>query len=87
MSDFTLLDLLAAENHPLGKDEERLAILDAIQQAANANHGGVHASWVRQYLPADVNPHRVGAVMSALVKQGTLIDTGEVLRSDGSWQN
>ncbi|MFA5636850.1 MAG: hypothetical protein WC977_13215 [Anaerovoracaceae bacterium] len=74
--DYSRLDLIADEPGPL-KDEEREGIVEAIRHAASDGGGRFHAGTVRPYLPEKVDPHRVGAIVSALAKTGAFIKTGE----------
>ncbi len=78
-ADYSLLDLLADDPSTLA-ELDRDAICAAIRQAAKRD-GQVTAATVRAALDRPVNPHRIGAVVSGLVKRGALIDTGRVARS------
>ena len=61
---------------------DREAICRAICLVAAATGGIVTAPQVRAELKRNVNPHRIGAVMSGFAKRGILVDTGRVVRSD-----
>lgn len=55
---------------------QREAIIDAVKCAASENNGLVAAAAVRAAMKRPVAPHRIGAVISGLVKRGVLVDTG-----------
>lgn len=54
--------------------------------AANAAHGRVTAATVRANLDRDVNPHRIGAVMSVLARRGVLKRTRRIALSGNTAQ-
>lgn len=78
--EYAILDQIAGEPAPAGHLQNE-AVKRAVVAAADENGGEVTAATVRPHVPAWVEPHRVGAVISALVKSGALIDTGRVQRS------
>ncbi len=85
--DYSILDQLANEPAPRGHAESTLIRL-AVIAAACDNGGIVTAATLRPLLPETVNPHRIGAVVSALVKQGILVRTGRYAESSNrKWRN
>lgn len=70
------IDAVAANPYPWATDD-RAAVLDAIASAARETDYYVHISDVRYYMRRQVDPHMVGAVICALVRQGVLVGTGE----------
>lgn len=74
------LDALAGDPS-VSKTLSRQAVILAINAAADDHRGRVTAAWVRPHLPAWVNPSQVGAVISALSKQGLLTRTTEICES------
>ena len=70
------IDSVATDWRPSARDD-RVAIHDAIERAAAANNGEVHIADVRAHLTRDVDPHRIGAAICALVRQGVLVGTGQ----------
>ena len=81
--DVETLDFLEAlaEDPSVSKTLSRQAVILAINTAAENHRGRVSAAWVRPHLPAWVNPSQVGAVISALSKQGLLSRTTEICES------
>lgn len=69
------IDSVATDWRPSARDD-RVAIHDAIERAAAANDGEVHIADVRAHLDRDVDPHRIGAAICALVRSGVLVGTG-----------
>lgn len=68
--------------------EDRDVVLHAIAYTAADCGGLVHATDVRRHLSRDVNPCVIGAVVTALVRQGVLEDTGWVRRlGEGTMRN
>lgn len=81
-ADYSLLDFLA--NDPETRAAaEREVICDAVNAAAR-DLVTFSAFDVRCRLARDVNPHRVGAVISGLVKSGVLVKTGMFAESGNS---
>lgn len=79
---FAILDDLANDPGVLAH-MRRQAVVTAIRLAALAD-GTFHAGTMRPHLPKppyDVNPHSVGAVVSALVKTGAIRKTGRYAES------
>ena len=76
------LDAVATDWRPSARDDLE-AIYEAIERAAAANDGHVHIADVRAHLERDVDPHRVGAAICALVRQGVLVGTGKY-RANGN---
>lgn len=74
------LDALAGDPS-VSKTMSRQAVILAINTAADNHRGRVSAAWVRPHLPTWVNPSQVGAVISALSKQGLLARTTEICES------
>ena len=64
-----------ADPHPW-REDDRHVVLDAVNDAAAANNGLVHAADVRDRLARDVGPTMPGAIICALVRQGRLVSTG-----------
>lgn len=82
--DFTLLDEIAADPSTRNAATMR-AIYRAILDAALDNGGEVHASTVREHLPAYLkSEHRIGNAFSQLVRCNAITDTGEVRRSENA---
>jgi hypothetical protein len=77
--DVTRLDLIADEPAPL-KVVQRRAIIEAIRDATEETLY-FHAGTLRPHLPAGLDPHRIGAVISTLLKDDLIIDTGRAARS------
>lgn len=69
------LDAVVLDWRPSRRDSRR-AIVRAITRAASAHRGLVHAATVREYLPSEVTPTQIGAVVCALVRRGYLVPTG-----------
>jgi hypothetical protein len=69
------LDVVVADWRPT-REQSRAAIVKAVHKAAGDHRGLVHAAAVREHLPQWCNPHQVGAVICALVRQGYLVPTG-----------
>ncbi|EYR64275.1 hypothetical protein N866_13575 [Actinotalea ferrariae CF5-4] len=81
------LDALAADWRPWAV-ADRAVVLAAVEAAAAASGGEVHASTVREHLAREVGPHVPGGVICALVRQRVLVDTGQVRPSgDGTKRN
>ena len=76
------LDVVATDWRPSARDD-REAIYEAIERAAADNNGEVHIADVRQNLDRDVDPHRIGAAICHLVRQGVLVGTGK-FRDNGN---
>ena len=72
------IDQVATDPYPF-RNLDRTLILSAIDRAAAKHDGLVHASWVRPLLPTYVDPHSIGAVICALVRQRALVGTGVYL--------
>lgn len=53
--------------------DDRAAVRRAVAICAAERRGLVHIAYVRPHLPADVAPHVIGAVMSALHTTGHLV--------------
>lgn len=70
-----VLDAVASDWRP-SRVEARRAIREAIHRAAQDNRGLVHIAQVRPHLPEWIDPHQVGALLSALTRKGYLIPTG-----------
>lgn len=86
IDDWTTVDALADDPSVLAA-LDREAICAAIRVASSTRHrnGVVTASTIRDELAESkrpVNPHRIGAVVSGLVRSGALIDTGRTSRSN-----
>lgn len=81
--EYAVLDHLAHDPSPT-KADHLAAIRRAVLAAAEANGGIVTAATIRPHLPEWVDKHRIGAVISALVRAQALIDTGRVARSGDS---
>lgn len=75
------IDAVSQDWRP-GAEDDRAAIRAAIQAAADESGGFVHAADVRRHLAREVNPHAMGAVICALVRQGVLVNT-ETVRDNG----
>ena len=75
------LDVVASDHR---HHNSRDAIRRAINTVARNNDGYVHISDVRPLLPPWVNPHQVGAYMTALVRQRHLIGTGTYRPSENT---
>lgn len=75
------IDAVARDWRPW-RVEDRAVVLAAVDAAAAANDGEVHIADVRERLARDVDPHTVGAVICALVRQRVLVGTG-VFRPNG----
>lgn len=90
MSDYTLLDALAEDLAIPSRVDDRDGIVSAIK-AATKTSPLFHAGTMREHLPKpphEVDPHRVGAVVSALVKSGAIVKTGEyALSGNGPQRN
>lgn len=71
-----VLDSVAVDWRPSARDD-RAAIHAAIEATAAANDGLVHIADVRTHLDRDVDPHRIGAAICALVRRGVLVGTGQ----------
>ena len=69
------LDAVASDWRPSARDD-LAAIYEAIEYTASVCNGEVHIADVRAHLTRDVDPHRVGAAICALVRQGVLVGTG-----------
>lgn len=76
------IDAVAESPWPWATDD-RAAVLDAVAAAARVAHGYVHISDVRAHLRREVDPHMVGAVICALVRQRVLANTG-MYRASGN---
>lgn len=63
--------------------DDRAAVRAAVTRAASEHGGYVHASWIRPHLPADVEPHVVGAVVGALHRSGHLAPTSRPALPNG----
>lgn len=83
MSDYTLLDALAEDLAIPSRVDDRDAILGAIR-SATASSPFFHAGTMREFLPATVAPHRIGAIVSALVKTGAIVKTRDYALSGNS---
>lgn len=59
--------------------DDRTAVLAAIEITAAQHDGLVHIAWVRSHLDRQVDPHTLGAVICALVRQRVLAGTGRYL--------
>lgn len=77
------LDAIAHDWRPWAVDD-RAAVLAAVEAAAAANNGLVHAATVRQHLERDVSPYVIGAVICALVRQHVLVGTGQLAPNGGT---
>ncbi|MBE3133855.1 MAG: hypothetical protein IMZ55_10290 [Acidobacteria bacterium] len=87
MSDYTLLDALAEDLAIPSRVDDRDAILSAIR-AATISSPFFHAGTMRPGIPEGVDPHRIGAIVSALVKTGVIVKTGEyALSGNGPQRN
>lgn len=64
---------------------EREALLEAIR-ATHQENGVVTARTIRAHIQRPITPHRVGAVISALVKRGVLVATDQIDRSGNTAQ-
>lgn len=71
-----LLDVLANDVRPIDT-ETREALLDAVRAAAREHDGLVSIAWIRPHLPEWAQWPGLGAFVSALVRQGTLVWTGQ----------
>lgn len=78
--DFTLLDLLAAEP-TITRAQHATEVRRAVARVARMTGGIVTAATLRDQTPEWVDAHVRGAVVSALVKQGVLVDTGRTVKS------
>lgn len=76
------IDVVATDWRP-SRVEARVEILRAIDLVAAQNDGLVHTSWMRPHLPSWIDPHQIGAMVCALVRQRVLVDTGRVLPNGG----
>lgn len=71
--DWTLVDQVAADPSILAA-LDRVAICVAILDAHDTSPTGtVTAATIRAHLERPVNPHRIGAVISALANRGVLV--------------
>lgn len=71
-----LLDVLANDVRPIDT-ETREALLAAVHAAAAEHDGLVSIAWIRPHLPKWAQWPGLGAFVSALVRQGVLVWTGE----------
>lgn len=78
--DWTLVNQIFTDPAPLPTNHRNDVIL-AIIRCAREHAGEVHASWVREYLPLDCDPHLRGNVMANLANRGILARTGRYLPS------
>lgn len=81
--DWTLVHQVYTDPSPLPTNHRNDVIL-AIILCAKDHDNEVHASWVREYLPLDCDPHLRGNVMANLSRKGILARTGRYLPSGDS---
>jgi len=78
--DWTLVNQVYSEPSPIA-DNHRREVLRAVLVCARRHGGEVHAAWIRPLLPAGVNEHLIGNVMSQLSRAAILVETGRDLPS------
>ena len=78
-----VLPAVAADDSIPNRTDSRAAICAAITRAAAEHHRYVHASWVRPYLPAWINPPQIGAIVGALQRSGHLTQTSRPALPNG----
>ena len=76
------IDAVAADWRPWRVDDRRV-VLAAVEQVAAECDGLVHIADVRERLAREVDPHTIGAVICALVRQRVLVDTGATRPNGG----
>lgn len=83
---FETLAAVASDWRPSRREARRL-IRRAIARCAALHGGKVHISWFREELPAWIDPHQIGATISALHHTGHLASAGEWLPNGGGSGN
>ena len=79
------LDAIAGEHRPIDH-ETREAVLDAVHAAAIEHGGRVTIATIRPHLPAWARTQSLGAFISALVRKGVLVWTGEITTNGNAKQ-
>ena len=80
IEDWSIVDQLAHEPSP-AKEQHAIEVRRAVARVARMTGGIVTAATLRDQTPEWVDAHVRGAVVSALVKQGVLVDTGRTVKS------
>lgn len=76
------IDITAADWRP-SRVSARAAIRAAVEVVAGSHDGLVHIADVRPLIPKWADPHQVGAIVCALVRQGVLERTGDYRPNGG----
>lgn len=69
-----VIDAVATDWLP-SRVDDRAALRQALRDAA-AVHTDLHIGIIRLYLRRDVEPHQIGAFMTAMVRRGVLVWDG-----------